>query len=190
MTEQPQDEKMNWKVVQSDYLHKEPWLTIRKDVCKLPNGNIVPSFYVNEYPDWVNAVALTTDGKVVMVKQYRHGIEQVNIEIPGGVLEEGETPQQGVEREVLEETGYRFDKVEFLGKVSANPSTTNNWTHLFLATGGVKVAEQNLDDSEDVEVVLMTIDELKSLIRNWGVAQSLHLNCLFYALERLGELRY
>lgn len=97
----------------------------------MQNGNIIPAFYVHEYPDWVNAVALTKEGKVVMVKQYRHGIESVDLELPGGVLEAGETPQQGVEREVLEETGYRFEKVEYLAKVSANPSTTNNWTHLF-----------------------------------------------------------
>jgi 8-oxo-dGTP pyrophosphatase MutT (NUDIX family) len=181
---------MKWKVLESTYLHKEPWLTIRKDKCELPNGNIVPAFYVNEYPDWVNAFALTKDGKVIMVKQYRHGIEQVDIEVPGGVLEENETWQEGAKREVLEETGYTFENWVYLGKVSANPSTTNNYTHIFLATGGEKVAEQELDESEEVEVVLMTIDEVKQLMKENKIIQSLHLNCIFYALARLEEIKY
>lgn len=180
---------MKWKVLESTYLHKEPWLTIRKDKCQLPNGNIVPSFYVNEYPDWVNAFAITKEGKVVMVKQYRHGINSIETELPGGVVEEGESLQEGVEREVLEETGYSFEKVEYLGKICANPSTTNNFMHMFLATGGEKVAEQNLDDSEEVDVLLMSIDEVKSLVKENKIMQSLHVNCIMYALMRLGEAK-
>src|SRR5215218_10442004 len=105
---------MKWKVLESEYLFKEPWLTVRKDKCELPNGKIVPSFYVNEYPDWVNAFALTEDGKVIMVKQYRHGIGEVGIELPGGVVEPGESWQKGMERELMEETGYAFEKLEYL----------------------------------------------------------------------------
>ena len=181
---------MKWKVLESTYLHKEPWLTIRKDKCLLPNGNIVPAFYVNEYPDWVNAFALTKEGKVIMVRQYRHGIGSVETELPGGVVEDGETWQEGVKRETLEETGYTFDKVEYLGKISANPSTTNNFMHMFLATGGEKIAEQNLDDSEEVEVLLMTIDEVKQLVKENKIMQSLHVNCIMYALARLEEMKF
>ena len=181
---------MKWKVLESTYLHKEPWLTIRKDKCQLPNGNIVPAFYVNEYPDWVNAFALTKEGKVIMVRQYRHGINSIETELPGGVVEEGETWQEGVKRETLEETGYTFDKVEYLGKISANPSTTNNFMHMFLATGGEKVADQDLDDSEEVEVLLMTIDEVKELVKENKIMQSLHVNCIMYALARLEEMKF
>ena len=181
---------MKWKVLESSYLHKESWLTIRKDKCQLPNGNIVPASYVNEYPDWVNAFALTKEGKVIMVKQYRHGITSIETELPGGVIEEGETWQDGAKREALEETGYVFEKLEYLGRISANPSTTNNFTHMFLATGGEKVAEQKLDDSEDVEVVLMTIEEVKQLVKENKIMQSLHVNCIFYALARLEEMKY
>ena len=181
---------MKWKVLESEYLHKEPWLTIRKDKCEIPNGKIVPAFYVNEYPDWVNAFALTKEGKVVMVKQYRHGIENIEIELPGGVSESGETPEQAMKREMLEETGYEFEHIECLGKISANPSTTNNFTHLFLATGGVKVAEQKLDETEQVDVLFMSIDEVKQLVKENKMAQSLHVNCVFYALHKLGELKF
>jgi 8-oxo-dGTP pyrophosphatase MutT (NUDIX family) len=180
---------MKWKVLESTYLHREPWLTIRKDKCELPNGKIVPAFYVNEYDEWANAFALTKEGKVVMVRQYRHGIQSVETELPGGVVEEGEDVQEGMERELLEETGYRFETIEYLGKISANPSTTNNFMHMFLATGGEKIAEQHLDDTEDVDVLLMSIDEVKQLVRENKMMQSLHVNCIMYALLKLGEIK-
>lgn len=181
---------MKWKVLESEYLFKVPWLTVRKDKCETPGGKMIPSFYVMEYPDWANAFCLTKDGKVVMVKQYRHGLGEVGIELPGGVVEEDETLEEGVKRELLEETGYHFEKMEYLGKISANPSTTNNLMHMFLATGGEKVAEQSLDEEEEVDVVLMTIGEVKQLMREHRIMQSLHVNCIMYALERLGELKY
>ncbi len=144
---------MKWKVLESTYLFREPWLTVRKDKCELPNGHVMPAFYVSEYPTWVSAFALTADNKVLMVKQYRHGIEEVSIETPGGVVDEGEDATTAIKRELKEETGYEFDSVEFLGKVSPNPSTNNNYLHMFLMKGGIKTSEQNLDDSEDVEVL-------------------------------------
>jgi len=181
---------MKWKVLESEYLHKEDWLTIRKDKCQLPNGNIIPAFYVNEYPDWVNAFALTSDGKVLMVKQYRHGINSIEIELPGGVADKGETPEQAIAREIKEETGYEFQKLEFLAKVSANPSTTNNFTHFFLATEGKKVAEQKLDSSEEIEVLYLSIEEVKQLVSENKMMQSLHVNCILYALMRLQQIKF
>jgi 8-oxo-dGTP pyrophosphatase MutT (NUDIX family) len=160
------------------------------DKCLTPGGKVIPSFYVNEYPDWANAFCLTKEGKVVMVKQYRHGLGEECIELPGGVVEENESGEEGVKRELLEETGYVFDKIEYLGKISANPSTTNNLMHMYLATGGEKVAEQNLDEEEEVEVVYYTLDEVKQLVREHKIMQSLHVNCIFYALDRLGQLTY
>jgi ADP-ribose pyrophosphatase len=181
---------MKWKVLESEYLFKVPWLTVRKDTCLTPGGKVIPSFYVNEYPDWANAFCLTKDGRVVMVKHYRHGLGEEGIELPGGVVEENESREEGVKRELLEETGYVFENIEYLGKISANPSTTNNLMHMYLATGGEKVAEQNLDEAEEVEVVYYTIDEVKQLVREHKIMQSLHVNCILYALERLGELTY
>lgn len=181
---------MKWKLLESKYLFNQPWLTVRQDTCETPSGKIIPTFYVLEYPEWANAFCLTKDGQVVMVKQYRHGLGQESIELPGGVVDEGESIEEGVKRELLEETGYQFEKVEFLGKISANPSTTNNMMHMFLATGGEKVAEQNLDEEEEVEVVHMSLDEVKQLVREQKIVQSLHVNCIFYALEKLGQVQY
>ena len=181
---------MKWKVIESKYLFRVPWLTVRKDTCQTPGGKIIPSFYVMEYPDWANAFCLTKEGQVVMVKQYRHGLGEESIELPGGVVEADESLDDGVKRELLEETGYRFDKVEYLGKISANPSTTNNLMHMYLATGGEKVAEQNLDEEEEVEVLYFSINEVKQMVREQKIMQSLHVNCIMYAFEKLGELHY
>jgi ADP-ribose pyrophosphatase len=179
-----------WTVLESKYLHQKEWLTIREDKCLMANGGIIPSFYVNEYPDWVNAFALTKDGKVLMVRQYRHGINSIEIELPGGVSEKGESMEEACRREVLEETGFSFESFQYLGKISANPSTTNNFMHMFLARGGELTHAQNLDESEELEVIELSIEEVKTLVREHKMAQSLHVNCIMYALAELGELRY
>jgi ADP-ribose pyrophosphatase len=181
---------MKWKVLETEYLWKEEWLTIRKDKCEMPNGKVIPSFYVNEYPEWVNAFALTEEGKVIMVKQYRHGIGEVGIELPGGVAEKGETMEEAVKRELLEETGYEFDSWEYLGKISANPSTTNNFMHMFLARNGKKTTKQKLDEHEELEVHLMDIEEVTKLVRENKMMQSLHVNCFYYAMDKLGKLKF
>ncbi|GAB4091893.1 NUDIX hydrolase [Flaviaesturariibacter terrae] len=179
-----------WTVLESKYLHQRDWLTIREDKCRMANGTIIPAFYVNEYPDWVNAFCLTKEGKVLLVRQYRHGINSIETELPGGVSEKDESMEEACRREVLEETGYSFDSWKYLGKISANPSTTNNFAHMFLATGGVRSSEQKLDESEELEVLELTMEELKELVRQNGMAQSLHINCILYALIELGEIHF
>lgn len=181
---------MKWKVLASEYLHKEPWLTIRKERCELPNGTIMPAYYIIEYPMWASVFALTKDDKAVFVKQYRHGLGVESIELPGGVVDAGETPEQGIKREVLEETGYVFESYEYLGKVSPNPATSNNYMHMFLARGGEKVAAQSLDETEDVDVVFYTLDEVRQLLKENKIVQSLHCTTIFYALNRLGLMTY
>ena len=182
---------MKWKTLSSEYLFKDTWFTVRKDVCEKPDGKIVEPYYVYEFPTWVSAVALTTDNKVLMVKQYRHAIEETIIEIPGGCVDDTDPDlQYAIARELMEETGYEFSKFEYLGKISPNPSTNNNWMHMFLATGGVKVNEQQLDHNEEIEVVPLTIDELKQLLKDHEIVQAMHVTTIMYALEKLGQLNY
>ncbi len=182
---------MNWKLLSSKYLFTDSWLTMRADTCERPDGKIIEPYYVYEFPDWVNAVALTKDNKVIMVRQYRHALGQTILEIPGGCVDKTDASfEQAVARELLEETGYEFESFEFLGNTSANPSTNNNLMHMFLARGGVLVKEQQLDEAEDIEVHLFSIDEVKQLIRDNKLMQSMHVTTLLYALEKLGELKY
>ena len=177
-----------WKTLSSSYIHKGPWATLRTDKCEMPGGFIVEDYYVLEYPNWVNAVAITEDNKILMVRQYRHAAGIVSLEIPGGVIDNGEIPEQALRRELLEETGYQFDNFELLCTAYANPSTANNQTFTYLARGGKKVQEQHLDEQEELVVSIYTIDEVKQFLAENKIAQALHCTGLFYALMKLGKL--
>ena len=180
---------LSWKTLSSEYLFKETWFTLRSDTCETQDGRIIKPYYVYEFPTWVIAVALTIDGKFILERQYRHALGITNMELPGGCVDAtDDTLEAAVRRELLEETGYTFEAVEYLGKTSANPSTNDNWAHFFLATGGQKMQEQHLDFNEEIEVYLYTADELKQLLREGGIVQSMHVTALFYALTRLGLL--
>jgi 8-oxo-dGTP pyrophosphatase MutT (NUDIX family) len=182
------NKNLEWKILHSAYIHKGPWATMRVDKCEMPDGRIVDEYYVLEYPNWVNAVAITEDNKVLMVTQYRHAANIVSLEIPGGVIDGDEKPEDAMRRELLEETGYQFDTMEPLCTIYANPSTANNHTYCYLARGGKKVQEQSLDEHEELIVEEYTIAEVKQLLADNKIAQSLHCTSLFYALMKLGEL--
>ncbi|MGE7775344.1 NUDIX hydrolase [Chitinophaga sp. NPDC101104] len=181
---------MNWKLLRSEYLFREPWLTVRRDTCETPSGVLVPEYYVLEYPDWVNAMAVTDDGNVILVRQYRHPVGKVLLEIPGGVMDpEDGSPEIAMRRELLEETGYVFDEMHFLGTTSPNPSTHTNRVFMYLATGGKKIQEQQLDFNEEIDVEIVTIAELEARLAQNAFFQSLHCTCLFYGLMKWKELR-
>ena len=179
---------LNWEQISSKYLVRADWATLRVDTCRMPDGTVIPDYYVLEYPDWVNAVALTEDNQVILVKQYRHAAGEEFLELPGGCIEKGESPEQAARRELLEETGYEFENLEFLSELYANPATATNKTHCFLATGGKKVADQNLDLGEEIIVELVSLEELKQLVKSNKFGHALHSSGIFYALLKLGCL--
>ena len=177
---------MQWKVLSSEYLFNDLWFKVRKDRCLTPGGKIVDPYYVYEFPEWVTAVPVTEEGKIVLVRQYRHALGEVCIEIPGGCIDDADKdPQAAIARELLEETGYAFSSFEYLGKISANPSTNSNLMHMFLARGGKLVAPQSLDGNEEIEVDLVTIEELKKLLKDNKIMQAMHVTCMMYALDKL-----
>ena len=94
-----------WKILKSEYIAHRPWMTARCDMVQLPDGRVNPEYWVLEFPDWVNVIALTKDGHMVMVRQYRHALGITEYELCAGVMEEGETPLEAAKRELLEETG-------------------------------------------------------------------------------------
>lgn len=179
---------LSWKVLESTYLVKAPWAVLRKDVCQMPNGYRVPEYYVLEYPNWVNAVALTEDDQFILVKQYRHGAASTFLEIPGGVIDDGESNLEAVRRELLEETGYSFTSVEEICELYPNPATSNNITTTYLAKGGIKKGNQQLDLQEEIQIVLVEPEELKELLFSNKFGQALHTAALFYALRQLNML--
>jgi len=177
-----------WTLLDSKYIIQRPWATLRVDKLELPNGNIKDEYYVLEYPTWVNMVGITTENNLLFVKQYRHGAGKILIELPAGVVEEGEEPAVAARRELLEETGFAFESIEEICQLHANPATSGNITYTYLLTGGRKIKEQELDNSEDIEVIQLSIPEAKELLFSNGISQALHTSALFYCLKKLGLL--
>lgn len=177
-----------WKRLSSEYICKEPWATLRRDTCELPDGRINDHYYVLEYPDWVNMVGITAQNELLVIRQYRHGAGIISLEIPAGTTEPGENPRDAAVREMLEETGYRFDKIEEIAGLYANPATSGNITYTYLMTGGQKVQEQDLDEHEEIDVFLIPLEEAKTMLLENKFSQALHSSALFYAFNKLGLL--
>ena len=167
------NEEKKWKVLSSEYLIKRPWLTARRDVAELPDGRINHEYYVLEYPDWVNIIAVTKDGQIVMERQYRHGLGNTCYELPCGVVEAGETPLEAAKRELQEETGYAGGEWKEWMTLSPNPATSTNLAHSFLAVGVEKVSGQHLDATEDIDVYLLSQDEVRELLTENQILQAL-----------------
>jgi ADP-ribose pyrophosphatase len=182
------DKIKKWKTLSSTYVHRSKWATLRKDVCEMSDGRIVNDYYVLEYPAFANALAITEDNKVLMVRQYRHAAGIISLEIPGGVVDDGETPDQAIQRELLEETGYEFTNIELVSTLYPNPSTANNKCYCYLATGGKKVKEAKLDELEELIVEEYTIEEVKQLLLTNKIDQAIQSAGMFYAMMKLGVL--
>jgi ADP-ribose pyrophosphatase len=157
----------------------------------MPNGNIVPEYYVLEYPNWVNIIAITKDKKFVMVKQYRPGIEEVCFELCAGVCEDEDlSPLSSAQRELLEETGYGGGVwTEFI-RIAPNASAANNWSYCYIAEDVEKIGKQSLEESEDLTVHLVTFNELKDLLENGYSGADGLKEAVDYSLELLRKYAY
>jgi 8-oxo-dGTP pyrophosphatase MutT (NUDIX family) len=180
------DEPQEWDVLESAYLSRKPWLTLRQDRVRLPTGAMIEEYFVLEYPAWVNVVAVTPDDRVVLVRQYRHGLGRVGIELPAGVVDPGDpSPEAAARRELLEETGYGGGTWNSLGVASANPATHSNLSYSFLAAGVQQVAPPAPEATEDLRVLTASVAEVARLVEEGQVVQALHLAPLLkYLLTR------
>ena len=150
-------ENRPWKVITSEYLARRPWYTVRHECVELPNGRRIPDYYVFEYPDWVNVIAITPRREFVFVSQYRHALGETDYELVAGVSEPTDASMlEAARRELLEESGYGGGQWRELMVIAPNPATQNNLTHCFVAEGVEPIGEQHPDATEDLSVHLFT----------------------------------
>lgn len=169
----PTSSPLPWKVIESEYLHNRPWLTVRREKLLMPNGNIVPEYYVLEYPNWVNIIAITKEGQFILVQQYRPGIGETCFELCAGVCErEDPSVLASAQRELLEETGYSGGVWQEFMRVAPNASAANNFAWCFIAEGVEKTGDQALEESEDLTVHLFSYDEVKELLAGGQIVQA------------------
>lgn len=153
-----------WKTLRSKMVFDNRWYRLRQDEVLLPNGQTVDDFFISLRPDIATILPITAAGEIVFVRQYRHGIGEILLELPAGTFEVGEEPLAVAKRELAEETGYVAEAWEQIATFYNSPVKQNNRIHLFKAQGVQLTQAQQLDDTEDIEVVLKPIETVPAMI--------------------------
>lgn len=153
---------------------------VREDFCERTSDEKESSFFVCENPDWVNVIALTSDREVVLIEQFRHGIEEVILEIPGGMIDADEEQETAARRELSEETGFSSGKFVLLGKSRPNPAIQNNTVFHYLALDAEKTEDVSFDEHESVLTKIVSLEDAKNLIADGRIAHSLVVAAFHY----------
>lgn len=148
--------------------------------CRHPKRGTEGDFYVLESRDWVNVLPVTPEGELVLVRQWRFGVEAFSWEIPGGIMDAGESPVEAGLRELVEETGFEARSSRLLGQISPNPAILSNTCFFVLAEGVSLSGAQDWDQHEEIEVKLFPIDEVYAMAARGDIVHSLVVNALFY----------
>jgi len=171
-----------WRVLAEDHLQHCKVFDVHRATMASPETGEAHPFYRIESPAWVNVVPLTPDDELVMVRQFRQGARAVTLEIPGGIVDPGESPAQAAGRELLEETGYRAGRLEDLGSINPNPALFGNRCHMQVALDCQRVAAIQNSATEETVVELLPLAELPAAVRAGAIDHALVVAAL-YAFE-------
>ena len=177
-----------WRRRASDVLADCRVFRVRRDLSADLRDGREHDFYVVEAPDWINVIPVTADGHAVLIEQYRHGSRELSLEIPGGMMDPGESPEQTAARELQEETGYGGGELVFLGSTRPNPAIQNNWLHSYVARGVRFLHEPVAEGTEQTAVRLVPLAAVPSLIGEGRIDHALVI-AAFYLLSLRGPLR-
>jgi 8-oxo-dGTP pyrophosphatase MutT (NUDIX family) len=171
-----------WQVVETHDLADCTVFTVRRTLARSPETGRLHRFFRIDADEWVNVVAVTREGRLVMVRQYRHGAGALTLEIPGGIVDPGETPARAAVRELLEETGYRAERVQPIGRVNPNPALFGNRVHTYLARGVDRVREIRNGETEATAVELVPVEEIPRYLREGRIDHALVVAALHWYL--------
>jgi ADP-ribose pyrophosphatase len=174
---------MSWQVLRKQQVADCRVFKVRRDFSRDPRNGREHEFFVIEAPDWINVVPVTADGKIVMIEQYRHGTNEVTLEIPGGMVDEGESHAETAARELVEETGYRASTVELIGRSRPNPAIQNNWLYSFVARNCVLTQAPQPDEVEQIDVRLVPFNEVPRLITTGAITHALVIAAFYYLIK-------
>jgi len=178
-----------WRITASRHIHKDRWISLRADDCVTDEGAVVAPYYVLEYPDWVEIVALDADNNVLLVRQYRHGLGDISTELPAGGMDPGETdPVAAGGRELLEETGCA-GTLSLVGESRPNAGTHTNRTHIVLARDVVRVAAPKDDPGERIETLWVSAAEALRMALAGELTVGMQTSALLRGLAAAGVAR-
>ncbi|MEY4823627.1 MAG: hypothetical protein RLZZ75_540 [Bacteroidota bacterium] len=182
--------EQRWKKITSKKVFEDRWFKARADACQFPDGRIIDPYYVVELPNWANAVVVTSNNEIVLVKQYRYPVDAVTLELPGGVINDDEDPMLAALRETQEETGYTSNQIQLICKTAPNPAINDNTAYFYLIENAVPTAHTNPDFFEDIEVVLYSKNDFIQLLQQNKIMHGVQLGPIYEALIQLGWLQY
>ena len=188
MAEQPPPPQ-RWQKLRSEPLAATRIFDVTRAIYRHPHRSKEQDFFVITAPDWVNVVALTPEQHLVLVRQFRFGINDFSVEIPGGVMDEGEDAIMAGLRELREETGYIGTKTRLLGSVHPNPAMQNNRCHLVLVEDVRREAQLDWDPDEELEIMTRPVDEVYALAQGGGITHAMVLDALLLFAPVWAELR-
>jgi 8-oxo-dGTP pyrophosphatase MutT (NUDIX family) len=179
----------DWPVISREQIGDFRLFSLNKKTVRSPRTGEIREVQALQFPDWVLILAFTQQEEIVMVRQYRHGTEQVCLELPGGLVDPGDdSPELSAQRELLEETGYQAGDVTLLGECCPQPAILTNKCLFFLAQNVVRVQAQNLDAGEDIEILKIPLREIPAKIRNEEIDHGMVLLAFFFFWMKQGQI--